>query len=173
MSSSSDSDSEVEEDYRIAKLYGAADKSTPLEFAALVDQLGTKDAIVYGGMCTDAPSARAHFVLMALLDADDGTVVECLEARLFLLKAVVAAGGDKAGFHLIAALEGRSPPSPTPPCPALPHLAAPYPTLPHPAPPFQEQPRTMSAHPILTQAGSAACSRARRESRRLAVLTNL
>ena len=63
--SSSDEDEEPEEDYRIAKLYGAADKSTPEQFATLVDEVGTKDAIVYGGICTDAPSARAHFILMA------------------------------------------------------------------------------------------------------------
>lgn len=104
--SSGDEDEEPEEDYRIAKLYAAADKSTPEQFAALVDEVGTKDAIVYGGICTDAPSARAHFVLMALLDAEDGSVVECVEARRALLKAVVAGGGDGAGRNLVAALEG-------------------------------------------------------------------
>ena len=98
---------EVEEDGRIAKLYSKADKATPEEFAALVDELGTKDAIVYGSMCTDHPTARAHFVVMSLIDLDDGSLAEVLEARWKVLKAVVAADkNENGGKELIAALEG-------------------------------------------------------------------
>ena len=50
-------------------------------------------------------AVRAHFVAMALLDADDG-IEESIEARRALLKAAVAAGGEGAGRALIAALEG-------------------------------------------------------------------
>jgi hypothetical protein len=102
----SDDEEEIEEDWRIAKLYGAADKATPESFAALVDDVGTKDAVVLGGMCTDAPTARAHFVVMALIDPDDGTLAELLEARFKLLRATVRGGGDGAGTALVAALEG-------------------------------------------------------------------
>ena len=102
----SDDEEEVEEDPRIATLYGKADKLSPEAFAALVDELGTKNAVVMGGMCTDHPTARAHFVVMALIDLDDGSLPECLETRWKLLKAAVAAGGDGAGVALVAALEG-------------------------------------------------------------------
>jgi hypothetical protein len=103
---SSDEDDEVEEDPRIGKLYAKADKLAPQEFAALVDELGTKDAIVMGGMCSDAPTARAHFVVMALIDLDDGALDECIEERRAHLKAVVASGPAGSGKELVAALEG-------------------------------------------------------------------
>jgi len=102
----SDSDEEAEEDWRIGKLYAIADKSTPEEFASLVEEVGTTDAIVMGGMCSDAPSARAHFVVMSLIDLDDATLPECLQARHKHLKAAVEGGGSGAGIALIAALEG-------------------------------------------------------------------
>ena len=102
----SDDEDEAEEDWRIAKLYGAADKSSPEAFAALVDEVGTKDAVVFGGVMMDRPTARAHFVVLALIDLDDGSLAECLIARRGLLKAAVEAGGEGAGSALIAALEG-------------------------------------------------------------------
>ena len=103
----SDEEEEVEEDWRIAKLYKACDKATPDEFNALVTELGVKDAVVMGGMCMDAATARAHFVVSALIDLEDGeSLAECLEARFALLRATVAGGGDGAGAALVAALEG-------------------------------------------------------------------
>uniref|UniRef100_A0A6U5L5X4 W2 domain-containing protein n=1 Tax=Calcidiscus leptoporus TaxID=127549 RepID=A0A6U5L5X4_9EUKA len=102
----SDEEDEAEEDWRIAKLFAAADKSSPEEFAALVDKVGTKDAIVFGGVMMDQPTARAHFVVLALVDLDDGSLADCLGTRRALLKAAVAAGGAGAGSALIAALEG-------------------------------------------------------------------
>lgn len=102
----SDDEEEVEEDPRIAKLYGQADKATPESFAALLDELGTKDAIVLGGMCSDHPTARAHFTVMALIDLDDGSLPEMLESRFQILRAAVKGGGDGAGVALVAALEG-------------------------------------------------------------------
>lgn len=102
----SDDEEEVEEDFRIAKLYGAADKLEPDAFAALVDEVGTKDAVVFGSMMMDPPAARAHFVVMALIDLDDGSLAECVEARRKLLKAAVKAGGAGAGAALVAAIEG-------------------------------------------------------------------
>ena len=103
---SDDEDDEIEEDPRIGQLYSAADKKSPEEFAAYVDSLGTKDAIVFGGMCTDAPTARAHFVVMALIDLEDDPLPECLTARRKLLKAAVEKGPAGSGKELIAALEG-------------------------------------------------------------------
>ena len=102
----SDDEDEPEEDWRIAKLYGVADKSSPEEFAALVDEVGTRDAVCFGSVMMDRPSARAHFVVLALIDLDDGSLAECLTARRALLKAAVAAGGAGAGSALLAALEG-------------------------------------------------------------------
>ena len=93
----SDEDDDPEEDFRIARLYKVADKASPEEFAALVDELGTKDALVFGGMCMDSKTARAHFVVMALIDLDDDSLAECIEARRKLLKATVATGGAGAG----------------------------------------------------------------------------
>mmetsp|Transcript_21353 Transcript_21353/g.45834 ORF Transcript_21353/g.45834 Transcript_21353/m.45834 type:complete len:183 (-) Transcript_21353:412-960(-) len=103
---SSDEDDEAEEDWRIAKLYAAADKASADDFALLLDEVGTKDAIVMGGVMMDALCARAHFVVMALLDADDGSIAECIEGRRKLLKAAVAAGGVGAGVALLSAIEG-------------------------------------------------------------------
>ena len=104
--SSDEEDEPAEEDPRIAQLYGAADKKSPEEWAQLVDAVGTKDAIVYGSMCMQHQNVRAHFVVMALIDADDGTLAECVEAKRAHLKAAVSAGGEKAGVFLLAALEG-------------------------------------------------------------------
>lgn len=104
--SSSSSEAEVaEEDWRIAKLFGVADKATPEEFAALLGEVGTKNAVVHGSMMLDPLVARSHFVVMALLDADDGSLAECVEARKDLLKAAVAAGGAGAGAALVSAME--------------------------------------------------------------------
>jgi len=105
MSSSDEEEVEVEEDWRIAKLYGAADKATPESFSALLDELGTKSAVVQGGMMLDHHIARSHFVVMALLDADDGSLAECIEARRALLKAAVEGGGEGAGVALVSAME--------------------------------------------------------------------
>ena len=103
---SSSEEEEVEEDPRIAKLYSKCDKLEPEAFAAYVEELGGKDAIVLGGMCTDAAAAKMHFVVHALIDADDGTLAECVTERRKLLKAVVAVAGEGAGKNLIAAMEG-------------------------------------------------------------------
>lgn len=46
-----------------------------------MDKLGTRNAIVYGGMCTDASISRAHFVVTALLDVDDQSLAESIESR--------------------------------------------------------------------------------------------
>merc|ERR1719453_1432858 len=108
----SDSEPEdiTEEDARIVKLYTIAEKQVDgngkysgdvSEFVQLLDELGTKEAIVYGGMCFDANIARAHFVIMALIDAEDISVHECVENMKAPLKAVVASGGDGAGKALI------------------------------------------------------------------------
>jgi hypothetical protein len=105
MSSSSGEAEEAEEDWRIARLFGAASKATPQEFAALLGELGTKDAVVHGGMMLDPLIARSHFVVMALLDADDGSLAECVEARKGLLRTAVQAGGAGAGAALVAAME--------------------------------------------------------------------
>eukprot|EP00967_Tisochrysis_lutea_P037489 scaffold45050_cov32-Tisochrysis_lutea.AAC.1 len=105
MSSSDDADAEVAEDWRIAKLYAAADKVTPDDFAQLLDQLGTEGAVVAGSMMLDRLAARSHFVVMALLDADDGSLAECIENRRALLRATVRTGGDGAGVALVAAIE--------------------------------------------------------------------
>eukprot|EP00966_Prymnesium_polylepis_P146750 3389739-Prymnesium_polylepis.1 len=100
-----EAEEEAEEDPRITQLYAAADKSTPEAFAALVEQVGTANAIVYGGMCTDGPTARAHFIVTAILDADDQSVQESVEERKALLKATVAAGGERSGACMMAAIE--------------------------------------------------------------------
>ena len=73
-------DEEVE-DERIGTLYLRADKCSPEEFVALVEKLGTKDAIVYGNLLMDAAVARAMFVVSALLDADDQTIAESITER--------------------------------------------------------------------------------------------
>ena len=59
-----------------------------------------------GSMMMDSACARAHVVVMALLDADDGSVAQCVEARRKLLKAAVDGGGGGAGAALVAAIEG-------------------------------------------------------------------
>ena len=103
----SDEDEEVGEDERISTLYSFAGKHSPGEFVAKLDALGTKGAIVLGGMCTVAETARAHFAVMALLDADeDTTLAECVEEKRAFLKAVNK-GGDATVRHaaFLAALE--------------------------------------------------------------------
>ena len=104
--SSDEEEEEVPEDSRIATLYSAADKKSPEEWAALLGELGTKDALVYGSICMDPASVRSHFIVASLIDADDGTLAECLEAKRAHIKAAVLAGGEGAGAFLLAALEG-------------------------------------------------------------------
>ena len=106
MMSSDEEEDEVPEDSRIATLYSAADKKSPEEWAALLGELGTKDALVYGSICMDPASVRSHFIVASLIDADDGTLAECLEAKRAHIKAAVLAGGEGAGAFLLAALEG-------------------------------------------------------------------
>jgi hypothetical protein len=103
---SSSSEAEVaEEDWRIAKLFSVADKATPEEFATLLAEVGTKNAVVHSSMMLNPLIARSHFVVMALLDADEGSLAECIEARKGLLQAAVAAGGAGAGIALVSAME--------------------------------------------------------------------
>ncbi|KAL1500561.1 hypothetical protein AB1Y20_013216 [Prymnesium parvum] len=96
---------EAAEDARISQLYSMADKLAPADFVALVERLGADDAIVYGGMCTDKQMARAHFIVTALLDTDDQSLAESIEQRKELLKASVAAGGERGESCMLAAIE--------------------------------------------------------------------
>ena len=114
-STMSDDEEEVEEDARIAKLYSFAEKkcddgSYDLkagdEFAAKLDELGTADATVLGGMWAGpANMCRAHFAVAALIDCDDNPLNKCVELMRAPLKATVKTGGDGAGVCLLAALE--------------------------------------------------------------------
>ena len=117
---SSDEEEEVEEDWRITKLYAFADKrcdddgkySSGKEsdpdgeaFASLLDEVGTENATVLGGMWMgEASLARAHFTVAALIDADEVTIDQCVEQKRIALKAVVKKG-IVSGVHLLAALE--------------------------------------------------------------------
>jgi len=95
ISSSDDEDEEVGEDPRIAKLYGLSDKTSPEDYVAKLDELGTAGALVLGGMCTVAETARMHFVAMSLLDADeDTTLAQCIDEKRAKLKAACAGGAD-------------------------------------------------------------------------------
>ena len=63
-------------------------------FVEYLDELGVAHAIVLGGLCTDAETARAHFVAQSLLDADeDQTLAQCIEAKHGALKASCVGGG--------------------------------------------------------------------------------
>ena len=91
----------------ISKLFMFADKHTPAEFVTKLDELGTKEAIVLGGLCTVPETVRAHFAVMALLDADeDQTLAACVEEKRATIKAVND-GGEQAVRHaaFLAALE--------------------------------------------------------------------
>lgn len=118
---SDDEEQEVEEDPRITKLYSFADKRSDEDgkygkkgdtsdidgeaFATLLDEVGTDNAIVLGGMWMgEASLARAYFTVAALIDADEVTIDKCVELKRIALKAVVKKG-LVAGVHLLAALE--------------------------------------------------------------------
>ena len=113
---SSDED-EMEEDSRIATLYNFACKrcdddgkytGEPQEFSDKVTELGTDKAIVHGSVMLNAPVARAHFIVMALIDADgedEPSVAECITLKRGPLKACVAQGGEDAAPCMLAALE--------------------------------------------------------------------
>lgn len=103
----SDEDEEIGEDKRIATLYAYADKHGPAEYVAKLDELGTASAVVLGGMCTVAETARMHFVVMSLLDADeDTTLAACITEKRSFLKAACK-GGDASSraAAFLAALE--------------------------------------------------------------------
>ena len=103
---SDDEEQEVEEDPRITKLYSFADKRSDEDgkygkkgdtsdidgeaFATLLDEVGTDNAIVLGGMWMgEASLARAYFTVAALIDADEVTIDKCVELNRIALKAVV------------------------------------------------------------------------------------
>eukprot|EP00994_Dinema_validum_P004448 NODE_2499_length_686_cov_56.084772_g2043_i0.p3 GENE.NODE_2499_length_686_cov_56.084772_g2043_i0~~NODE_2499_length_686_cov_56.084772_g2043_i0.p3 ORF type:complete len:201 (-),score=91.86 NODE_2499_length_686_cov_56.084772_g2043_i0:84-626(-) len=105
------SDSEAEEDARIDQLFAFVADHTKdgeftavPEFVALLDKLGTEDAIVLGGMCFDPALVRAHFVTMAALDPGSA-LSEGVNQRHALLKACVPTGEESPGRALLAALE--------------------------------------------------------------------
>mmetsp|Transcript_66134 Transcript_66134/g.147648 ORF Transcript_66134/g.147648 Transcript_66134/m.147648 type:complete len:159 (-) Transcript_66134:768-1244(-) len=102
-------DGEIEEDGRISQLYSFAEKhaqSEPARFVEYLDELGVAHAIVLGGLCTDAETARAHFVAQSLLDADeDQTLAQCIEAKHGALKASCVGGGAVREAAFLAALE--------------------------------------------------------------------
>jgi hypothetical protein len=117
----SDDEAEVEEDPRIGKLYNFADKRSNDDglygekgdnvdksgeaFAQLLDEVGTNDAIVLGGMWMgEASLCRAHFAVAALIDTDETTLDKCVELKRTPLRAIVKKG-IVSGVHLLAALE--------------------------------------------------------------------
>lgn len=74
-------------------------------FAQLLDEVGTDNAVVLGGMWMGEPSlCRAHFAVAAIIDADEVTVAECVALKRAALKAIVKKG-IVSGVHLLAALE--------------------------------------------------------------------
>ena len=113
----SDDEAEAEEDSRIASLYNFASKrcdddgkytGDAQEFSDYVTKLGTDKAIVHGSVFMNKTVARAHFIVMALIDADgedEPSIAECITLKKGPLKACVADGGDDAAFCLLAALE--------------------------------------------------------------------
>lgn len=112
----SDSDAEVEEDPRIVKLYSFAEKQCNedglyaldkgTKFAEFLDECGTADATVCGGIWAGpANLCRAYFAVAALVDAEEMAVSKCVELKRAPLKACVKAGGEGAGVSLLAALE--------------------------------------------------------------------
>ena len=105
-SDNSDDEEEAGEDERISTLYAFADKHTPKEYVTKLDELGTAGAIVLGGMCTAAETARMHFVVMSLLDADeDTTLAACIDEKRAFLKAACAGGVEGRFAAFLAALE--------------------------------------------------------------------
>ena len=113
----SDDEAEADEDSRIASLYNFASKrcdddgkytGDAQEFSDYVTKLGTDKAIVHGSVFMNKTVARAHFIVMALIDADgedEPSIAECITLKKGPLKACVADGGDDAAFCLLAALE--------------------------------------------------------------------
>ena len=119
---SDDEDDEVGEDPRISKLYSFAEKrcddkdvygkGSKFEdpdgsgFVGFLDELGTGDAKVLGGLWAGpADMCRAHFIVAALIDTDDMKLSACVESKRVALRAAVKAGGAGAGVCLLAALE--------------------------------------------------------------------
>ena len=99
-------DEQVEEDPRISTLLMFADKHTPAEYVAKLDELGTTQAIVLGGLCMVPETVRAHFAVMSLLDADeDQTLAACVEEKRSFIKAVNDGGDPVRHAAFLAALE--------------------------------------------------------------------
>ena len=113
----SDDEDEVEEDPRISKLYNFSTKQEDdnglymkdadgTQFVKLLDESGTDDAKVLGGLWAGpAAYCRAHFAVAALIDADEVSVAKCVELKRVALRAVVKSGGADAGMAMLAALE--------------------------------------------------------------------
>jgi hypothetical protein len=102
----SDDEAGVAEDPRITTLYSYADKHTPAEYVAKLDELGTDGAVVLGNMMTHTETARMHFVVQSIIDADeDMSLVECLTQKRPYIKAACADGGAARFAAFLAALE--------------------------------------------------------------------